>query len=92
MVSDLPRMGERSLINQGAVWLRGATGPTPGATFRGMNRNGKKKWDDRGNGHRCRPGRLITFRTKAGGLKVAEWRYSVRGNRGRMPRTTRDVG
>ena len=76
MVSDLPRMGEWSPENEGAAWLRGATGPAPGATFRGTNRNGKKTWSTDGTVVEVEPGRLFTFRTKAAGFKVAEWRYA----------------
>jgi len=75
MVSDLTRMGEWSPENEGAVWLRGATGPTPGATFRGLNRNGKRTWKTTGTVVDAEPGRRFTFRITAGGFKVAEWRY-----------------
>jgi uncharacterized protein YndB with AHSA1/START domain len=76
MVSDLTRMGEWSPENEGATWLKGATGPTPGATFRGTNRNGKKTWSTDGTVVDAEPGRLFTFRTTAAGFKVAEWRYA----------------
>ncbi len=75
MVSDLPRMGEWSPENQGAKWLRGGTGAEPGAKFRGTNRNGKRKWNTLGTIVDAVPGRLLTFRITAAGLKVAEWRY-----------------
>jgi uncharacterized protein YndB with AHSA1/START domain len=77
MVSDLPRMGEWSPENEGSTWLRGATGPTPGATFRGTNRHGKKTWSTDGTVIDAEPGRLFTFRTTAAGFKVAEWRYAI---------------
>jgi polyketide cyclase/dehydrase/lipid transport protein len=77
MVSDLTRMGEWSPENEGATWLRGASGPQPGATFRGMNRNGKKKWKTEGTIVDADPGRLLTFRITAAGFKVAEWRYEL---------------
>ncbi|HEY5025996.1 MAG TPA: SRPBCC family protein [Acidimicrobiales bacterium] len=75
MVSDLTRMGEWSPENEGSVWLRGATGPHPGAKFSGANRNGKKKWKTAGTVVDAEPGRLFTFRITAVGFKVAEWRY-----------------
>lgn len=75
MVSDLTRMGQWSPENEGATWLRGATGPQPGATFRGTNRNGKKKWKTVGTIVGMEPGRLFTFRITAAGFKVSEWRY-----------------
>ena len=75
MVSDLPRMGEWSPENEGATWLRGATGPEPGTAFRGRNRNGKKTWTTEGVVVDADPGRLFTFRTSVAGFKIAEWRY-----------------
>jgi hypothetical protein len=75
MVADLTRMGEWSPENEGVTWVRGATGPKPGATFSGANRNGKKKWSTDGTVIDAEPGRLFTFRVKAAGFKVAEWRY-----------------
>ena len=75
LVSDLPRMGEWSPENEGATWLRGATGPKQGAMFRGSNRNGKKTWKTVGTIIDVEPGRLLTFRITAAGFKVAEWRY-----------------
>ena len=44
LVTDLPRMGEWSPENQGGKWLEGATCAAVGATFKGRNKNGKKKW------------------------------------------------
>jgi uncharacterized protein YndB with AHSA1/START domain len=76
MVSDVTRMGEWSPENESGEWLRGATGPKPGATFRGTNRNGQKKWKTVATVVDADPGRLFSFRIKAGGLKVSEWRYA----------------
>jgi uncharacterized protein YndB with AHSA1/START domain len=75
MVADLTRMGEWSPESEGATWSRGTTGPQPGATFSGANRNGKKKWSTAGTIVDAEPSRLLTFRIKAAGFKVAEWRY-----------------
>jgi uncharacterized protein YndB with AHSA1/START domain len=35
LVTDLPRMGEWSPENRGGEWLKGATGPSVGARFKG---------------------------------------------------------
>ena len=48
MVSDVTRMGEWSPENEGCTLLGGATAAQPGARFRGVNRNGKKKWTTMG--------------------------------------------
>src|ERR1700676_22167 len=63
MVSDVTRMGEWSPENDGATWLRGASGPKPGAKFLGLNHNGKKKWKSVGTIVDAEPGRLLSFRT-----------------------------
>jgi len=75
MIADLPRMGEWSPENEKTTWSRGAAGATPGARFNGANRNGKKKWSTSGTIVDAEPNRLLTFRIKAAGFKVAEWRY-----------------
>lgn len=77
MVSDVTRMGEWSPENESAEWLGGATGPQPGAKFRGTNRNGKKKWDTVAKIADADPGRRLSFHVTAAGLKVAEWRYEL---------------
>ena len=76
MVADVTRMGEWSPENVGATWLRGATGPKPGASFRGRNRHGKKTWTSVGTIVDAEPGSLLTFRVAVPGFKVAEWRYA----------------
>jgi len=76
MVADVTRMGEWSPETEGAAWLGGATGPLPGAKFRGTNRNGKKKWDTMATVVEAEPGRVFSFRVTAKGFKVAEWRYT----------------
>jgi len=76
MVSDVTRMGEWSPESEGGTWLRGATGPKPGTRFRGVNRNGAKKWKTAGTVVDAEPGRRFSFRVTAAGVKVAEWSYT----------------
>lgn len=75
MVSDLRRMGEWSPENVGGEWMGGATGPEPGAKFRGSNENGKKKWKSVVTVGDADPGRTFSFRVTAFGLKIADWGY-----------------
>jgi uncharacterized protein YndB with AHSA1/START domain len=77
MVSDVTRMGEWSPETEAGVWLKGATEATPGARFRGTNRNGKKHWSTTATVIRAEPGREFAFRVSAGGFQVAEWGYSL---------------
>jgi uncharacterized protein YndB with AHSA1/START domain len=77
LVSDLPAMGEYSPENTGGRWLRGATGPTLGAVFRGRNRRGLHRWSTRCTVTRCEPGRAFAFAVASAGLPVAEWAYQL---------------
>lgn len=77
MVSDLRRMGEWSPENVGGEWLGGATGPVPGAKFRGANVNGSKKWKSVVTVRDADPGRRFSFRVTALGVKIADWGYDV---------------
>jgi uncharacterized protein YndB with AHSA1/START domain len=75
LVADLPRMGEWSPENEGATWLRGATGPKPGVLFRGTNRHGRKRWKTTGRIVESVPGQVLRFCITVGGLKISEWGY-----------------
>jgi uncharacterized protein YndB with AHSA1/START domain len=77
MVSDLPRMAEWSPENEGGAWIKGATGPAPGAAFRGSNRHGGKSWKTVAKVVDAEPGRRFSFRVTAMGLPVALWAYDI---------------
>jgi uncharacterized protein YndB with AHSA1/START domain len=77
MVSDLTRMHEWSPESDGTTWMKGATGAIPGAAFKGTNRAGKKKWATKGTVIEAEPGRVLTFRVTAFGMKVALWSYRI---------------
>jgi uncharacterized protein YndB with AHSA1/START domain len=75
MVSDITRMGEWSPENEGATWTKGATGPQPGAAFRGVNRKGTRTWRTAGRVVDSDPGRLFSFRITVLGLPGSGWQY-----------------
>jgi uncharacterized protein YndB with AHSA1/START domain len=77
MVSDLPRMGEWSPENEGGDWIKGATGPVPGAVFRGANRHDRKSWKTVAKVVDAEPGRRLSFRVTAMGVPVALWAYDI---------------
>ena len=77
LVSDLPRMGEWSPENEGGSWIKGATGPAPGAAFRGANRHGSKSWKTVAKVVDAEPGRRFSFRVTALGIPVALWEYDI---------------
>ena len=78
LLSDLPRMGERSPENRGGRWKGGATGPRVGARFVGENSNGERSWTTVARVTEAVRGASFEFDVKA--LKVipiARWRYDV---------------
>jgi hypothetical protein len=77
LVSDLPRMGQLSPENTGGRWLRGTTGPTLGARFRGANRRGWRRWSTAVEVTACDPGRTFAFDVSSLGLAVARWTYDL---------------
>jgi Polyketide cyclase / dehydrase and lipid transport len=77
IVADLPKMGELSPENEGAVWLGGATGAVVGATFKGTNQHGKRSWSTKGRIVEATPGKSLAFVVNAGPFAVAEWRYEL---------------
>jgi uncharacterized protein YndB with AHSA1/START domain len=77
LVADLPRMGEWSPETEGGEWISGATGPVPGAKFKGSNRHEGKSWKTVARVVDADPGRRFSFMVKAAGLPVAEWAYDI---------------
>ena len=73
LVSDLPRMGEWSPENTGGRWVGGATGPAPGARFRGTNRNGRHRWATVVTVTEPTPPTRFAFRLLVGRKPVVEW-------------------
>jgi hypothetical protein len=82
MVSDLPRMGQWSPENEGGRWLKGATGPATGATFKGKNKNGIRRWSTTATVVDCQPGKVFEIAVTFGPLAVANWRYEIEATTG----------
>jgi hypothetical protein len=76
-VSDLPRMGDWSPENTGGHWVGAVTGPAVGATFRGTNGHGRRRWSTDVRVTRCEPGRAFDFEVTVKGFSVARWSYSI---------------
>jgi uncharacterized protein YndB with AHSA1/START domain len=75
LVSDLSQMGKWSPESEGVEWLKGATGPAVGVTFKGSNRHGSKTWTTHGRITEALPNRALAFLVNVGPFKVSEWRY-----------------
>jgi uncharacterized protein YndB with AHSA1/START domain len=81
LVSDVTRVGEFSPETFEAEWLGGASGPAPGALFRGhVRRNGRGPvyWTVC-TVTACEPGREFAFTVAArpGGQVLNSWRYQL---------------
>ena len=93
LISDVTRMGEWSPECVRCDWLGGATGPAPGARFKGRNRRGIYRWSTNGEVVEVEPGRSLAFDVSFLGLPVARWRYTIEplGNeRARVTETWED--
>ncbi|MFO7589816.1 MAG: SRPBCC family protein [Acidimicrobiia bacterium] len=75
MVADVTRMGEWSPENTRCKWLRGARGPEIGARFKGVNRNGRRRWSTVSTVTESRPGAVFAFETAAGPFAISTWEY-----------------
>src|SRR5262245_24510498 len=69
-------MGEHAPEKTGGMWIKGATGPTVGARFRGTNSNGDRHWATTAIVERADRGKAFTFRVVVGPVKVARWSYT----------------
>jgi uncharacterized protein YndB with AHSA1/START domain len=77
MVSDITRMGEWSPENTGGTWTKGASGPAVGATFKGTNRSGKRKWSTACTVVSAEPGQRFAFAVDVGPISVATWSFDL---------------
>jgi hypothetical protein len=75
LVSDLPRMGEWSPENTGGRWIRGSSGPAPGAKFKGSNRKGFRRWSTTCTVTDARPGEVFAFDVDFGPTGISHWEY-----------------
>jgi uncharacterized protein YndB with AHSA1/START domain len=76
LVSDVTRMGEWSPETSRCVWLDGATGPEPGARFKGTNARGLIRWSNKPKVVAAEPGREFAFVTGHLGQDMTKWTYT----------------
>jgi hypothetical protein len=75
LVSDLTQMGKWSPEATGGRWADGATGPAVGASFRGDNRSGWRRWSTAAEITTADRGKRFAFRVTAGRTPVSDWSY-----------------
>jgi hypothetical protein len=76
-LSNLPEMGRLSPENTGGEWLGAATGPAPGAKFKGTNARGTDTWSTTARISTFEPPSKFSFEVTYGPFRVAKWEYSV---------------
>lgn len=77
LVGDPTRMGEWSPECQRVEWKGGVDAPANGATFKGHNKLGWRRWSTAGKIVAFEPGREIAWDVNIGGMSVARWSYRV---------------
>lgn len=75
LVSDLRKLGGVAEEYSGGRWL-GATGPSVGARFRGLNRRGWRVWPTVSTVTDCSASRFA-FEVRSLGLPVSRWQYDI---------------
>lgn len=78
LISDVTRMGEWSPENIGGRWVRGASGPAPGARFLGSNRRGWRRWTTNCTVVAAEPGRRFSFDVRVVVIPASRWTYDLK--------------
>jgi hypothetical protein len=77
LISDVTRVGEWSPENIGGRWVRGASGPAPGARFRGSNRRGWRRWTTNCTVVAAEPGCRFAFDVRVVVIPASRWTYDL---------------
>ena len=78
LITDLDVPGELADETTSMRWTKGATSAQVGATFRGTNRNGLRRWSTSCTVAAADPGRCFAFEvTFPPVFKVARWQYDL---------------
>ncbi len=75
LVSDVTRMPQWSPEATECTWVKGATGPTVGAKFKGSNEALGHSWNTLCRVTDCRPGAVFAFESTGAGMRIARWEY-----------------
>ncbi|MFI6094429.1 SRPBCC family protein [Lentzea sp. NPDC051213] len=75
LVSSLRGLSECAEEYSGGKWL-GASGPSVGARFRGLNKRGWRRWPTTSTVTDCSASRFA-FEVKSLGLAVSRWQYDI---------------
>jgi hypothetical protein len=76
LITDLHTLASLAEENEAMKWQRGDKA-TPGAVFKGTNRNGRYRWTTKCTVTDAEPGRAFAFDVRYMALPVAHWRYDI---------------
>jgi uncharacterized protein YndB with AHSA1/START domain len=77
LITDLPTLTALAEETCAMQWTKGHSAVTPGAVFKGENRNGSKSWTTTCTITDAAPGSTFAFDVKSAVFPVAHWRYDI---------------
>ena len=81
LTTDLPTLAELAEEAHTMTWTKGSAA-TPGAVFKGQNRNGSRSWTTTCTVTEADPGKAFAFDVRSAVFPVAHWRYEIVGTEG----------
>jgi len=76
LITDLPTLASLAEENEAGQWHKGDKA-TPGAVFKGTNRNGIRRWTTTCTVTNAEPGSAFAFDVAYLGIPVSHWRYDI---------------
>jgi uncharacterized protein YndB with AHSA1/START domain len=76
LITDLPTLASLAEENEAMEWRKGDK-VSPGAVFRGHNRNGSHRWSTTCTVTDAEPGSVFAFDVRYAVLPIARWRYDI---------------
>ncbi len=76
LITDLPTLASLAEENHAMEWRKGDK-VSPGAVFRGHNRNGSHRWSTTCTITDAEAGRVFAFDVRYAVLPIARWRYDI---------------
>jgi Polyketide cyclase / dehydrase and lipid transport len=81
LITDLDAMSEIAEETAAMRWQRGAAA-TPGAVFRGTNRNGWRRWTTKCQVTDADSGKRFAFDVSHTGVPISRWQYEIAASDG----------
>lgn len=76
LITDLQTMASLAEETHAMQWQKGSSA-TPGAVFKGYNRNGSKTWTTTCTVTDAVPAQVFAFKVTSLALPIAHWRYDI---------------